>query len=277
MKTPPTILLLVLISISCNENNVTPSIEKEPGLVTRISSDGLTSLELFYDLNKKLVRINNYNNGNYIYYTFFEYTENGLKERRRYNADDNSLNSRTVFTLDNLGRVTKQENYSKPDFFDNYISTVEYEYNGSGQMTERNSSSSVIAISFRDQFTYDDKSNLITVKRLMYPDQEGEYIGSQSDYTLGDHSIPNEWKPYVFALSTSGFDDEIMIMFIHGFHNKSWNSSGTLTSETSTETSGHEFDEDDNLVHQVTTKRDILKPQNADIVHDMTYDYKKEN
>ena len=277
MKTTPIILSLALLSISCNDDNVGASMPKESALVTRISSDGLTSLELFYDLNKRLVRINEYNKGNYDTYTFYEYSENGLKERRRYNADDNLLNYRTVFTLDNVGRVIKQENYSKPDFFDDHISTVEYEYNGLGQLTETNSSSSVLPISFREEFSYDDIGNLLTVKRILNPDEPGEYIGNQRDYSPGDQSIPDDWKLYSFVLGTSGDDSEITNMFISQFHNKSWNSSGVLIAETSLETSEQEFDSEGNLIHQVTTTKNILKPENADIVHDMTYDYKKEN
>ena len=276
MKTTPIILLLTLLSISCSDDNVTPA-GKESALVTRISSDGLTSLELLYDLTKRLVRINQYNKGNYNSYSFYEYTEDGLKERRRYDADDNNLNYRTVFTLDNAGRVIKQENYTKPDFFDDHISTVEYQYNSSGQLSTRNSTSSGLGISFRDEFAYDDKGNLLTIKRRFYPDEEGEFVGNQSDYTPGALSIPEEWKPYAFVLGTSGVDDDITNMFITDFHNKSWNSSGVLVSETSLETSGQEFDDDGNLIHQVTTAKNILKPENADVVHDMTYEYKKEN
>jgi len=50
-----------------------------------------------------------------------------------------------------------------------------------------------------------------------------------------------------------------------------------LISETSLETSEQEFDDEGNLIHQVTTTKNILKPENADVVHDMTYDYKKED
>ena len=267
-------LSFALLSLSCNDDDVAPAQEASDAFVTRISRDGVTALELFYDVEKKLYRVNYYFSGNLSSYMLYEYDENGLKELRRYDADDHSLNYRTVFTLDNFGRVIKGENYSKPDFLDEPASLSEFEYNGSGQLTVREFRSAGEPVYSREEYTYDADGNLIEQQRTHYPNQEEEYLNSISEYTPRGQPIPGSWENYIFILGISGLDYYIRDMFISNFHYKGWGANGTLEFESTNETSEHVFDEDGNLTAQVVTRKNLENPQSPDVV-DMTYDYKE--
>ena len=274
MKKTLFFLSFALLSISCNDDDVAPVKETNDAFVTRISRDGLTSIELLYDVEKRLYRMNYYFQGSLSTYTLYEYNDDGLKESRRYDADDHSLTYRTVFTLDNFGRIIKGENYSKPDFLDEPASLSEFEYNASGQLTVKEFRSAGEPVYSREEYTYDADGNLIKEQRTHYPNQEEEYLNSLSEYTPRDQSIPESWENYIFILGISGLDYYIRDMFISNFHYKGWGANGTLEFESTNETSGYVFDEDGNLTAQVVTRKNLENPQSPEIV-DMTYDYKK--
>jgi len=275
MKKTLFFLSLTLLSISCNDDGVAPVKETNNALVTRISRNGITALEFFYDVDRRLSRVNSYFLGNFSTYILYEYNEDGLKELRRYDADDHSLDYRSVFTLDNFGRVIKAENYSKPDFFDEVASLSKFHYNSSGQLIVKEFSTDGSSFYYREEYDYDADGNLIKQQRTYYPNQDEEYVGSLSEFSPGSQLVPELWENNVFTMGISGFDDEILIMFITEIHYKGWNSNGVLSSESNTEMSGREYDEDGKLTGQVMTRKNVLNPQNPDEVKVMTYEYTK--
>jgi len=267
---------IVLLSVSCNNEDVVPAKETSAALLTRISINGITFLEFLYDVEERLYRFNYYDQGTLAYYIIYEYIENGLKESRRYEADDHSLVYRTVFTLDNFGRVIKGENYGKSDFFDEVTSIGLFEYNGSDQLTVREFIDDGSSIYYREENTYDGTGNLITQQRTYYPNEDDQYIGSLFEFTPDSKLIPGSWDDYVFILELSSLDNYIRHMYMSNVHYKFWVSDDALWAEYNTAISGKEYDEDGNLTRQVTTRKSILGSQYPDNVDVMTY-YQKEN
>ena len=276
MKKTLLFVSLALLSISCNDDDVTSSAkETNHELVTRISKNGITVLELFYDDEKRLYRHNSFSSGTLHMYTLYEYNEHGLKELRRHYAVDNSVGFRTVFSLDNLGRIIKSESYSLPDLFDQTIGIFNFEYNSSGQLTAMQYKISGYWLYYRDENTFSSDGNLIKLERLYHPNTEQEYIGARYEFTPATQLMPASWQDFVFTLSLSALDDEIWNMFTSNISFKSWTGNGVLNAEENTEMSGLEYDEDGNLIRLVTIKKNLLDPQEPELVTDITYDYKR--
>lgn len=261
-----------LAIVACSDDEVAPGATTDV-LVTRISRDGVTALELFYDLNKSMYRMNYFNAGGSLSsYYIYDYDEKGIKESRRYKGSDHSLEYRTVFTLDNYGRVIKGENYSTPDFED-LSSISDFDYNPSGQLVTREFRSAGSPVYYRDKFTYDDGGNLIGQVRTYLPGQTDEYIGAQYDFVPGDRAMPDHWKLPVFLLSISGTDTDIRQMFNSGETLKFWNADQEATAEYSYMSSGHQFNGTGNVTRQVITRSNVLHPENPDVASEMTYNY----
>ena len=265
------IISIALLSMSCNSDDVAPAKETTDALITRVSINGLTTLELFYDDEKRLYRQDDFSSGVLYSYTLYEYNEYGLKELRRYDAESHFLFFRAVFVLDNFERVIKSENYGGPELFDEAGSFNEFEYNNSGQL---------IAEQFRFggnfltryENTYDGDGNFIKQQRIVHPNQDGEYISALHELTPGPQLVPPSWEDYLFILGFTGHDDEIRYMFTSNYYVKAWGSNGVVTSEVDREMSGQEYDEDGNMIRLVTIWKNLLDPQASDPVT-LTYDY----
>lgn len=266
-----TITFLVFALVACSDDEVTPG-ESNDAFVTKISVDGVTDLELYYDINKNLYRMNYYSGGTLADYTIYDYDTKGIKERRRYNADDHSLDYRTVFTLDNFGRVIKAENYTSPDF-DAVSSISEFGYNTSGQLVTREFRSAGQPVYYLDEFAYDDQGNLVTRQRTTYPGQTGEYKSVLYEYTPGGTPIPEHWEMPIFLLEVSGLDESIRYMFNTNIVVNLWNSDQELYFDLSYAISEHEFDGQGNLTRLVITRKNLLSPENPDTVWEMSYEY----
>jgi hypothetical protein len=268
------VISIALLSISCNDD-VAPVKNTNDALVTRVSENGLTRLELFYDDEKRLYRHDRFSSGVLYTYTLYEYNENGLKEMRRYDADSHYLFFRSVFVLDNFGRVIKSENYGTPDLFDKAANFTEFEYNASGQLIAEQFRYGGNFLS-RYENTYDGDGNLIKQQRIAYPNQAGEYISALYELTPGPQLVPPSWQDYLFILGLSGHDDEIRYMFTFNHYVKTWDSDGLVTGEVNREMSGHEYDEDGNLIRLVTIRKNLLDPQTTEPLT-VTFDYRSEN
>jgi len=264
---------LSILSLSCNDDGVAPSSEPKKTFVTRVSYNGLNELELFYDIKGKLSRVNYYNGGALQTYTLYEYDEEGLKETRRFVEDDHSLSLRRIFTRDNFGRVIKAAYYSPPDFLDEPFGHMVLEYNTSGQLIARKYTPIDEPTFYRDDFTYDDKGNIITDQRTFHPTDEEKSSGTKYEYTPGDRSIPAGWKDILLALEISDLGDYLRTMFNSYAHQKTWNSDKVIVSEFSFEYSGKVFDDDGNLTYMVQTRKNMLKPENPDTDTEISYDY----
>lgn len=262
---------LFIVLVSCNDDDPAP-VQTDDALLTRISADGITELELFYDIHKNVYRLEHYSGGNLSSYTLYDYDEKGLKESRRYNAANHELAYRTVFTLDNFGRVIKAENYSPPDF-GSLASVSEFSYNTSGQLVTREFSADLVSLYYRDVYTYDEGGNLVSKVRTLYPDQTDERKGSQYDYTPGSMSIPDHWKLAVFLLNVSDLDQNVRFMFNSNINVKAWNADEELYLEVGYEASDHELGNDGEVNRLVLTRKNILNPGNPDISYEMTYEY----
>jgi hypothetical protein len=267
------IFLAALFSISCNDDEIAPAPEESSAVLTRISRNGFAVLEFNYDLKNRLYRMNflNATSGELVSYTLYEYNENGPVESRRYSADTHSLNQRTVFTVNAFGRVTKAENYQSPDFFGEVANYREYEYNVAGQLIVKRLRAEGEPINYIEEYTYDDKGNLIKFEFTYNPTLKDQSFGVVEEYVPRDQSIPNLWQDHVRILDLSGVDQEIRNMFNSNVHQIGWNNAGT-TSETRSEFSGHVFDDNGNLIYQLITRKYIL-PENTDLISEMTYDY----
>jgi hypothetical protein len=230
-------------------------------------------LEFSYDMKGRLYRLNNLNStsGALVSYVLYEYDENGLVESRRYSADTHSLNLRTVYTVNAFGRVTKGENYLSPDFFGEAVNHREYEYNVSGQLIAKRLRTEGEPISYIEEYTYDEKGNIIKLEGTYNPTQKDESFGVIEEYVPRDQSLPILWQNYVLILDLSGPAHEIRNMFNSNVHQTNWNKTGT-TSENRSEFSGHVLDDDGNLTYQLITRKNIL-PENPDVISEMTYDY----
>lgn len=255
---------------ACKDNEVAP-VETEEALLTKISTNGSVDYEFFYDADKRLYRLNFYVGETISGYSLYEYNENGIHELRRYLAYDNSLTYRMVFTLDNSGRMIKGDHYYPPNT-DKIESFSEFEYNTSGQL---------ISIEFREignpvysleEFSYDGEGNLITVQKTINPNLFSEHISSRTDYTPGSQPPPDQWKNFIFILYLSGHRAPIREMFNTAIIDKVWNSDQEPISELYTEASGHEYEDNGNLVGQVLTHK-YIKPPTNEIVNEMTYEY----
>ena len=270
-------LSIALLSISCNDDNVAPAAPSKDALVTRISTNDDTTLELFYDVDRKLYRMNIYVLGNFVGYNVYEYNKDGLKELITYNPYDHQMDVRTVFTLDELGRVIKAEEYKPPDFFDDASSVFEFEYNASGLLAVRESSIGSQLGAAREEFLYDDKGNLLTIQLTLNPGQESEFLYSRIDYTPGDQPIPESWEEYVSILELSDHAKEIRNMFSTDIHYKYWSATNVVQGEFSAETSDQVFDEEGNLTRQAVTVKNLFEPESPDVVIDIAYEYQKDN
>jgi len=274
------LLALALLSLSCNDDDdvTPPAKETKDALVTRISRNSVQQIELNYDLDERLNRVDIYTSGKYAGFNLYEYNATNLDELKRYDADDHALKTRTVFTHDNFGRIIKGENCAAPSFSTDQIATfVDFEFNNSGQLTAKESGLFGQSPLSREEYTYDDKNNLIGLRRILYPNQEAEYLGIEFVYTPAEQSIPDHWQNYVFILGLTSFDDNIVEMFNVNTRQKTWSVNHVLTSEYLTETSERVFDADGNLTRQVITKRNVLHPENPEEVYDMSYDYRQGN
>lgn len=265
------IVCLILVLASCKDDEVTPG-ETNNALLTRISSDGITQMELFYDIDENLYRADNYFGGALASYTIYDYNEMGIKESRRYDPEDHSLEYRRILTLDNFARIVKSENHSLPDL-SKVGSITELGYNTSGQLITDEFRLPGQAVYSLDEFGYDDQGNLITHTRTLYPGQDDEYLNSHYEYVPGIRPIPDHWRTYLLILGMSGSDESIRSMFYSGYAAKAWNSDQELYSELEFEVSGQEFDGDGNLRRQVITRKNILNPGNPDVAWEMTYEY----
>jgi hypothetical protein len=66
-------------------------------------------------------------------------------------------------------------------------------------------------------------------------------------------------------------------LFITEINHTEWNAENEKTYESKTVFSGQQFDEQGNLIYQLSTSKNMLKPQNPDVVHELNYDYEPQN
>src|SRR5688572_11970921 len=276
MKKTLFFISFALLSLSCNDDDVAPAKEPSDALLTRISKNGLTEIELSYDLDERLNRVDIYASGNYSAFILYEYNEANLDELKRYDADDHALKSRTVYTHDNFGRIIKGENCAAPNFSTDQIATfVDFEFDGSGQLAVKEFGWPGQPTISREEYNYDDKKNLIRLRRILSPNQEDEYLAIEIVYTPAEQSIPDHWQNYVFILGLSAFDDRIIEMFNVNLRQKTWSVNHAPTSEYLIATSEHVFDADGNLIRQTITKKNVMHAEVPDEVSVMTYDYRQ--
>jgi len=273
MKKTLLILTVALLAIPCNGDHSGPFIENETTPVARISRNGVTQYEFFYDVRKRLLRQNIYHGGDIATYTLYEYNENGIEEMRRYTAHDNSLIIRIVFTIDNFGRVIKADDYKWPEYDEDINITTEFEYDVSGHLIALDYTKVGEPTLYREEYEYDLKGNLITRRRTQNPNQADEYLQFEYHFTPSRQPLPNAWKDYAFILGIPVFQDEIRNMFYSQVHAKQWNDENVLINETRLEFSGQAFDSDGNLTYQIITQKNLLRAENPDNVYEMDYDY----
>lgn len=261
--------LMALMPLACKKDSM-PSPAKPP-LLTRISGNGITRIELSYDTERRLSRVNFFFNGTFSTYTLIEYDETGITEARRYDAGNHALDYRRVFSLDNFGRVIKSEHYSTPDF-DAIASVSEFDYNASDQLISNEFRIPGNPVYTREEYAYDDQGNRTSLKKIRDPGQPGEFLWYQYDYTSGEKPVPPEWEDYLFLLEMLGLKDYIADIFITSKQYKSWDNTQQLQSDYKFETSGKVFNEQGYLTGQLIIRKNILNP-GPDQEQEMVYEY----
>lgn len=264
------VMFLILAGAgACSDDDVSPV--DNDALLTRISRNGLTQLELLYDLDRRIYRIDYFLTGTLSHYILLEYDDEGITEFRHYQANNHSLNFKSVLTLDNMGRIIKKENYSQADL-DNVLEIQEYDYNTGGQVVSKTNRFPGELLHSREEYTYDERGNLSTLQRTIDPGQPGEYVSFLAEYTYRGPSMPEHWKDYMNLLHVSGYDYLIREMFDEEMVLRSWNSDEELTHESSTKTSDHEFDANGNLARQVRTQ-EFMVPSINEVMTEVSYEY----
>jgi len=265
------IFFLILLSISCSEGDVTPTHEANDALLTKVSRNGITNIELQYDIDRNLYRLDYYYLGKLTTYYIYEYDGGILRESRRYSAEDHSLEYRSVFTADNFGRIVKGENYSKSDF--NEISSINvFEYTSTGLLKSKELIFAEIAISHVEEFSYDNQDNLSGVERILN-DSGQEYTSLEITYSPAEQPIPADWQNYILILRLSGDHENILHMFNTSTRYRTYSPNKAIIGEYDYKTSGHLFNDEGNLTQVTITKKNILSPQTPDEVFDLNYEF----
>src|SRR6188768_170280 len=107
-------------------------------LLTKIEQDGKKTLELNYNSERRLVRMNLFDDGILNAYTVHQYNNQGIQESRAYD-DDDDLRYRVVYTLNNLGLIGKAEYYTAQSDFKDVSQTFRFSYDASGHQKRKDS------------------------------------------------------------------------------------------------------------------------------------------
>jgi hypothetical protein len=265
----------VIMAMSCNDNSST--IQPKPDLLlTKIEQNGVTLLEFAYDTEATLVRTNFYYSGEIFSYTLYDYNEDGVQESRHYLADDDAVNGKTVFTLDNFGRIKKVENYDKQSNFKEVASLATFNYDPSDRLVKKQLSTAGEPVHSVEEFTYGAAHHPLKEQTTFYPNQPNEYVFGLTEYTLGDRTLYSHWEPYIVLLIVSGFDQVIWEMFNTSVHHKGWYEDGDVAGESQTDASEREFNPSGYLTRQILTQQSPFNPGITN-VREMTYEYTEIN
>ncbi|HEY3429667.1 MAG TPA: hypothetical protein VGK39_03250 [Cyclobacteriaceae bacterium] len=260
-------ICIVLLATSCsNDDNPPPKL-----LLTSITSDGLPLVELTYDSERKLRKVDYYDeDGALTGYVLYEYNEDDIQELLRYN-EDHDLVVRSVFTLDNAGRVIKTEDYTAFSDFENVTSTTIFTYDPSGRLKSKAFGTFFYPEYTFEEFTYDNKGRLIKSLVTAYPNQPLEYTSVQTDFTPRKKMYAH-WADYVFLLALSDLDLYVKELFNNTTHEKTWDEDGEIESEYDTDATDKQFNSDGYLIKQFLTRKSLLETE-PDVVREMTYEY----
>ena len=263
-----------ILLTSCSDDDA--PIEEPPVLLTKVSKDGITVMELKYDIDRKLTRVNYHSNGDLTFYDLIDYDPQGRPyEMQRYAVDPPNAGRKSVFTTDNFGRIIKSENYYNVDNFQNPQDEYVLSYDPSGRLESRFYASADNTSMSLTEFTYGEHNNPVQSKIIINPGEANEYVVAESDFTLQDKPLYSHWRNDVILLGLSfvGFDDYVLEMFNVNTHWTTWNKDGNITSETETDATEHQFNSNGYLIRQVLTRHNLFK-QEPDLVREMTYEYK---
>jgi hypothetical protein len=170
--------------------------------------------------------------------------------------------------LDNFKRLIKTQRYTlNPD---NLISISELFYNTNDQLTSIRWRNGMNTIIFLDECTYDNNGNLSQVLRTAHPNQPGEYISYQIDYTFS-RQIPVHWHAYSFA--STGLDLQVIDMYIEKKESRFWDEDGELIIHDIVTPSQRVYNKEGYLVSQVLTTKYTVPAGGQDNVNEKTYEY----
>ena len=240
-------MTLFIVATSCNDDDVPVTREL---LLTRVERNGITLLDFIFDTEKKLTRINTYlNGGEPGAYYWFEYDDEGIAELLKHDVN-HSIDYKIVCTRDNFGRVIKGESYFPQSDFKVVNSLLSLSYDASDQLAKRQFTTGSNPVLYADEFTYGVKNHLTKRIRTYYPNQAGEFVGVQDDYTPGDKSIYGHWNNLVSALRIVGLDGYIWEILNTRNHHTNWNEDGEITFDTQTEASERQYNADGYLIRR---------------------------
>lgn len=261
---------IIILAMSCNEDddNSAPAPEF---LLTKVLSDGIPTIELTYDNDRKLRRLNMYQDNELSAYVLYEYDENGIQQLLRYNPD-HDLVIRSEVTLDDLGRIIEREDYSTFGNFKQVVSSTIFAYDPNGLLKSSSNGNLYYPEFTLEELTYDENNRPIKRSVTTYPNQVDEYVSAETEFTPGDKTIYGHWTDYVFLLSLANVDGNIEKMFNLNTHETSWLKNGNIKSEDNTVATDQEFNSDGYLTRQVLTHEDLLNSE-PDVVQVMTYEY----
>ncbi|HEY3387473.1 MAG TPA: hypothetical protein VGK46_13235, partial [Saprospiraceae bacterium] len=240
-------------------------------LPSKIIRNGATLLELTFDTEGKLIRVNNYTFGEYSGFTQYEYNEQGILEGLRYNAyNNNSIFTRTVFTVDDFGRIQECETYS---YFYDDIYDLTFDYDIRNRLTSRQLRYEGEPISHIFNYTYDDDHDLyIESEKVYHPNEPSEYR-IHTEYTPGNKPLPDHWKNLVPLLNAAGVMEDVLDMFYISSRETFFNSDGGISYDVGMTAGERKFNSAGYLTRQVLTFKDLKDVEDPESMVEMRYEY----
>jgi hypothetical protein len=257
-------ILLVILLVSCHDDEPQPSKQLFP---TKVLHDGIMQLGLVFDTQGKLIRLDHYNTGAFAGYSIFEYDEHGVTETRRYGTYTKSMTSRSVFTLDDFGRISFfniHSNYSSVN------TVVSFDYDPSGRLIKRQVRDIGEPVAFMVVYTYGDGELYQSSDKIYHPNQDNEYH-LQTEYTVGDTPVYEHWRELIMLLHSAGVAEEVMDMFYVGSRATFFGTDGEIAFDTEMSASDQTFNDQGYLTRQVLTYNDLIDNETSSV--ELVYEY----
>jgi len=216
-----TLIFLIVLVSSCNLDNTTSTIEKkaakksvrtETKWVLDINTENRISIFNYkeYDLDGKIIKFLEYNQGKLISQTSYSYQHNESHEIKNYfnlsGTIDSTLNN--LYTFDIKGNVTRKIVFDK---LGDTVSISTYDYDSKGNLTKKVEFNPKNFIKSETNYVYNYNQNGLITERLVNPGLNGKFdFKDEFNYQEGFNKI--EKKSY-------NSDGQIQIIYSYDYNN----------------------------------------------------------
>ena len=260
---------MVLLATSCNDDS--DDEVQHRLLPTRIARNGITLFDLVFDTERRLIRLNYYSDGEPASFYVYDYNKDGIQESRRYSVyNGNVLDVRSVFTLDNSGRINAIETYVKENDFEDPFSEMQLSYDPSGRLVGKQLDLASEPDYYIHEYTYSASNVCIETDKIYHPDKLLEYR-ILTEYVPADKPMYDHWNDFLLLLIVASHDDDILNMFCVSSRRRIFDSDGTAVMDWGMTTSAQQFNSDGYLTRQVLTFEDLADGDKS--TWEMTYEY----